>query len=372
MINNNALNSEFQVLGVTAEHAGSYEPDLNPKYAVKGLLNIGEVSVLYGAPGLGKTAIVAATCAHASLGKDFADSITQRTCVIYFAAEDGPGVHKRAYPYLSAPAFKGAPFYVVPAGFDLTNFRTVDSVIRFIKTVMAAHNSDQALIVFDTLNRMLGVNDENSSSVIGAVLASASRIAANTNAAALMIHHVGKGNSSTPRGSSAIEGNADNLYYLTRSKEDKKLVFWKPQKTKSAAESKTLAFRITSHFIGTDKDGVDVSVPKAVPQGSTGFGKQEIANDNRKPRSNSNDRIGEVLRILEDEHRTNPDSRLRPPEIAGRTGAAFRDIQDNRDSLLKAVKRSLKALVDDGVVDGSDGSYALFKTEVIDPILTKT
>lgn len=367
MSNNTALNSEFQVLGVTAEHAGSYQPNLNPQYAVKDLLNIGEVSVLYGAPGLGKTAIVAATCAHASLGKDFADSITQRTCVIYFAAEDGPGVHKRAYPYLSAPAFKGAPFYVVPAGFDLTNSKTVDSVILFIKKVMAAHNLNQSLVVFDTLNRMLGVNDENSSTVIGSVLASASRIAATTNAAALIIHHIGKGNSSTPRGSSAIESNVDNLYYLARSKEDKKLVFWKPQKTKSAAESKTLAFRITSHFIGTDNDGVDVSVPKAVPQGATGFGKQEVANDNRKPRSNPSDRVSEVLRILTDEHRGNPESRLRPSEIAERTGPAFRDVQENRDSLLKAVKRSLAVLVKDGEVDEADRGYALYKTEVIDP-----
>ena len=66
----------------------------------------------------------------------------------------------------------------------------------------------------------------------------------------------GKGNSSTPHGPSAIEGSADNLYYLAGLKDDKKLVFWKPQKTKSAAEPKTLAFRITTHFVGTRNDGV--------------------------------------------------------------------------------------------------------------------
>lgn len=112
---------------------------------------------------------------------------------------------------------------------------------------------------------------------------------------------------------------------------------------------------------------MDVSVPKAVPQGATGFGKQEVANDNRKPRSNPSDRVSEVLRILTDEHRGNPESRLRPSEIAERTGAAFRDVQENRDSLLKAVKRSLAVLVKDGEVDEADRGYALYKTEVIDP-----
>lgn len=367
MQTNNETQFEFQVLGVKAEHAGSYELDLDPDYAVKGLLNIGEVSVMYGAPGLGKTAIVAATCAHASVGKDFADSLTEKTCVIYFAAEDGPGVHKRAYPYLSLPAFKGAPFYVVPKGFDITNSKTVDSVIAFIKSVMSAHQLTQGLVVFDTLNRMLGMNDENSSAVIGSFLASASRIATESNSAALVIHHTGKGNSATPRGSSAIEGNVENLFYLARSKEDKKLVFWKPQKTKSVEDSKALAFRITSHFVGTDKDGVDVSVPKAVPQGSTGFGKQEAANDNRKPRSAPSDRVGEVLRILIDERRLAPESRLRPPEIAERTGAAFREVHDNRDSLLKAVKRSLAVLVKDGRADCADGAYVVVDCDVIDP-----
>ncbi|KIN73561.1 AAA family ATPase [Sulfitobacter guttiformis] len=358
--------SEFEIIGVEAQHAPSYAPDLDPKYAVKGLLNIGEVSVLYGAPGLGKTAITAATCAHVATGKDFADCLTQKSCVIYFAAEDGPGVHKRAYPYLSTPAFSGAPFYVVPAGFDLTNSTTVSKVINFVKTVMAAHELDQALIVFDTLNRMLGVCDENSSTVIGSVLASAGRIAAETNAAVLMIHHTGKGNSSTPRGSSAIEGNADNLYYLARSKEDDKLVFWKPQKTKSAAEAKALAFRIGSHPVGRDKDGVEVSFPKAVPQGATGFTKTESANDNRKPKVDTNSRIEEVSQILIEERRVNPTRTLKSPEIAERTGTAFRDVKDNRDSLLKAVKRALHTLVADGKVEKKDDSFRLIKTLIID------
>jgi hypothetical protein len=254
----------------------------------------------------------------------------------------------------------------VTAGFDLTDVKKVNSVIGFIKNVMSAHRLTQGLVVFDTLNRMLGMNDENSSSVIGAFLASASRIAKECNAASLVIHHTGKGNSSTPRGSSAIEGNVDNLYYLARSKEDKKLVFWKPQKTKAAAESETMAFRITSHFVGTDNDGVDVSVPKAVPQGSTGFGMQEAANENRRPKSAPNDRVEEVHRILTDEHRLRPASRLMSPEIATRTGAAFRDVKDNRDSLLKAVKRSLAMLVKDGQVDCADGGYGVVDCEVID------
>lgn len=351
--------TDLTIFDVAVQHSASYEPELNPDYAVKGLLNIGEVSVLFGPPGLGKTAIVAAICAHASLGRDFADRLTRETCVIYFAAEDAVGVHNRAHPYLGAQDFRGAPFYVIPKGFDLTSKKAVDEAIVFIRKVMARHGLSQSLVVFDTLNKMLGVSDENSSTVVGAVMSGADRIAAEVNAAALIIHHSGKGNSSTPRGSSAIHGNADNLSMLTQSKDDDKLVFWQGIKAKSSPELCNLGFRITPHGVGIDNDGVSVSVAKAVPQGTSGFTVKTAANDNIKPNPKSGVRKEDVARVLNDQHLLDTNVLLSPSEIADRTGTAFRAVRDNRDSLLKAVRRSLAQLVSEGRVDCSEGRFVI-------------
>jgi hypothetical protein len=315
--------------------------------------------VLFGAPGLGKTAIVAAICAHASLGRDFADRITRETCVIYFAAEDAIGVHNRAHPYLGAQDFRGAPFYVIPKGFDLTSVKALNEAIIFIKQMLARHGLSQALVVFDTLNKMLGVSDENSSSVVGSVMSGATRIATETNSAALIVHHGGKSNSGAPRGSSAIHGSADNLSVLTQSKDDSKLVFWQGIKAKSAPDLCNSAFKITSYDIGVDNDGVTVSVPKAVPQGTSGFTVKTAANSNAKPNANSGVRKDDVARVLNEQHLLDTNVLLSPLEIADRTGTAFRAARDNRDSLLRAVRRSLAQLVSEGRVDCSKGHFVI-------------
>lgn len=330
---------------------------MNPHYAVKGFLNIGENSVLYGPPALGKTAIVAAIAAHSALGRDFADRYTQKTVVIYFAAEDANGVHKRAYPYLSLPDFSSAPFYVVPGGFDMTNGENVKRTIDFIKAVMKSHNINQSLIIFDTLNRMLGVSDENSSSVIGTYMANAEKIAKATNAACLTIHHSGKGNNESARGSSAILGNADNVFRLARSKEDKDIVHLIPEKTKSLENPSTISFRIVSHFVGTDCDGDTISYPKAVPQGATGVSKNTPANDNKPMKNQANQRQDEVLRVLSEAVQFGVKDGLAAPQIAERTGDGFREIRNNRDSHIKAVKRALQSLVEEGLVDSSGGRF---------------
>lgn len=353
----NNFDTDFTIFGREAQHSGCFKPDLNPRYAVKGLLHIGESSLLYGPPALGKTAIVAAIAAHSALGRDFADCLTQKTVVIYFAAEDSVGVHKRAFPYLSSPDFAPAPFYVVPTGFNMTDSKAVASVIGFVKDVMAYHNTSQSLVVFDTLNRMLGLNDENSSAVIGTYMANAEKIAKATNAACLTVHHSGKGNTRSARGSSAISGNADNVFRLECSKNDRSLIHLVPEKLKSSEITKVYGFRLESHFIGFDRDGEKKYYPKAVPQGATGVAPKNAANDNRPVRNQSDERKDEVLRVLMEEATVGSNDHLTPPQIAERTGEAFRNIRDNRDSHIKAVKRSLKSLVEQRAIETSGSLF---------------
>lgn len=353
----NNFDTDFTIFGCQAQHSGSFEPDLNPQYAVKGLLHIGESSLLYGPPALGKTAIVAAIAAHSALGRDFADCLTQKTVVIYFAPEDASGVHKRAHPYLSSPDFAPAPFYVVPTGFNMTDSKSVASVIGLVKELMAYHNTNQSLVVFDTLNRMLGLNDENSSAVIGTYMANAEKIAKAANATCLTIHHSGKGNTRCARGSSAISGNADNVFRLECSKDDKNLIHLIPEKMKSIEVKRILGFRLEPHFVGVDRDGEKHSYPKAVPQGATGVAPKTPANDNRPVRNQSDKRKDEVLRVLIEEATVGGNDALTPPQIAERTGEAFRNIRDNRDSHIKAVKRSLKSLVEQAAIETSGSLF---------------
>jgi len=352
-----SFNSGFEVFGKKAQHSPSYKPELNPAYAVKDFLQIGESSVLYGAPGLGKTAIVAAIAAHVATGRDFGDFLTEKTVVTIFAAEDKNGVHKRAYPYLHPPEFSTAPFYVVPTGFNMMDVSQVSEAINFIQKVKTAHGLSQALVVFDTLNRMLGQYDENSSTVIGSYFTNVEQIALSTNSACLTIHHSGKGATPNARGSSAILGNADNVFRLASSEDDKSIVHVVPEKTKDIGVARTLSCRIGSFKVGVDRDGAERTVAKATPQGTAGIQQPRVTNENRAPRNASMKRRDEVERILLDEADLGKGQWLNPPQIAERTGEAFRDVRANRDSHLKAVKRALKNLCDADKIKTKDGQY---------------
>lgn len=357
-------NKNFQIFNQEVQHSPSFKLEVDSPYVVKDFLQIGENSILYGEPGLGKTAIIAAIAAHAAIGRDFGDSLTDKSAVIYFAAEDKNGVHKRAFPYLHREEFANAPFYVVPTGFDMLNASNIRQVTHLIEQIKTAHGLSQALVVFDTLNRMLGQSDENSSTVIGSYLTNAEHIAISTNASCLTIHHSGKGQTSGARGSSAIVSNADNVFKLTRSKDDKNLIHIVPEKTKDIEEAKTMSFKIEPFIIGVDKDGAKKSVPKATPQGATeGIIVQE--NKGKKsPPAQSSRRTEEIKNILLDETNIGKKQPLTAPQVAERTSEAFRDIRHNRDSLLKAVKRVLAVLVRDGFAEEIDGKHILSKKQV--------
>lgn len=78
--------------GATITKAGEFEPKINVPFVVKDILKPGEVGMLAGAPGLGKSTITAAIAAHAAQGRDFGGLSVKNAVVIYYAAEDAYGV----------------------------------------------------------------------------------------------------------------------------------------------------------------------------------------------------------------------------------------------------------------------------------------
>lgn len=350
--------------------AADFRPELNRRYIVKNLLWPGEVGMIAGAPGLGKTTIVAALAAHVSQGRNFGGLSVKNAVVIYYAAEDPHGVLCRAFPYASNPSFATAPFYVVHGAPDLTDPSCVAKITAFCEAKKAEHHSDRVLIVFDTLNRCIGDADENSSSSMGAVVGNAGRIAHAADASVLFVHHVGSGNSDRPRGSSALEGNLDLLCMLNKAPESetKKVVFLTAKKQKNAQEIGAVPFEVTSHRIGFDDDGEAVSVPVARPMEPRAVAKIACpANKNKKPLSKADARKEDVLRLMKEFAAQNPATVVQATAVGAGCGAAFSEVRDNPDSLRKAVKRALEGLVADGRIEEVDGGYRSSPPAVSEP-----
>ncbi len=350
--------------------ASDFVPELNRPYVVKNLLWPGEVGMIAGAPGLGKTTIVAALAAHASQGRNFGGLSVRNTLVIYYAAEDPNGVLRRAYPYTSEPAFDTAPFYVVHDAPNLMNPTHVANITAFCAAKKRQHNADRVLVIFDTLNRCIGEADENSSSAMGTVVSNAGRIARATNASVLFVHHVGNGGSDRPRGSSAFEGNVDPLCILKKAPDtgNRKVVFLAAKKQKNAEEIGPIPFELASYHVGFDDDGDAVTFPMARAMEPKVAAKvRAAANANEKPKKASDSkeaRKTDVLRLLKEIAAADPRRAASAVTIGATCGAAFNGDRENPDSLRKAVKRALDALVEEGDIECSPRGYRAFPDDV--------
>lgn len=347
--------------------AGEFKPEINRAFVVKDLLKPGEVGMLAGAPGMGKTTITAAIAAHAAQGRDFGGLSVKNAVVIYYAAEDPYGVLCRSHPYMRDPACENAPFYVVHGAPNLLDPEAPRKVAHFATSKMIEHRCDQALIVFDTLNRCIGDADENSSSAMGSVVGHASYIAQTANAAVLFVHHVGNSSQDRPRGSSAFQGNVDFLCILNKAPDSGggKVVLLNPIKQKNAQELGPLPFKLGSLHIGTDNEGCSVTVPMALPMKATAFTETITANnDNRKPAPKTEQRRADLSRVLFELDATHPGSYSAPSEIAARSGSAFNDVRDNADSLRVAVRRTLEALEKAGTAERCSEGYRISKKPI--------
>jgi len=367
--NTNALPIPMPVV----TRAPDYRPEIDRPYSIKGLFHPKEVVMVAGAPGLGKTNVVAAACAHVSQGRNFGGRPVRRGLVVYYGAEDPEGVLKRAYPLLRDPACATAPFFVIHGAPNLMDPNIVSKVRSFVERKKIEHECDTVVVVFDTLNRCLGGADENLASTMGAAIGHADQIAKLTNACVVLVHHVGAGNADRPRGSSAQEGNLDGLYILKPSEacnSPQKVVLLMPKKQKNAKPTGPIPFQLKSFFIGKDSDGDEVSVPYAVALEPGAFAKlKPAANDNRKTDNSRVERREDLARTLAELSKQEPDRFFTRPEIAERSGSAFNTVRENKDSLRKAIGRALDDLVAEGLVEvGEDG----FRRALTPPVIEES
>lgn len=351
----------------TVTKAGEFRPKIDIPFVVKNLFKPGEVGMIAGAPGLGKSTVTASIAAHAAQGRDFGGLSVKNAVVIYYAAEDAYGVLCRAHPYMREPACTNAPFYVVHGAPNLLDSETPEKVARFVEAKMNEHRCEQALVIFDTLNRCIGEADENSSTAMGTVVGNAGYIAQVANASVVFVHHTGNGNPDRPRGSSAFHGNVDCLCLLSKSNDDaaSKVVLLNAIKQKNAQSLGALPFKLQSLKIGVDSEGCRVTVPMAVPMDPRSFVQAtKASNTNHPPKQNTQERLADVERVLKDLAQSDPGVYFSPTEVAARSGSAFNTVRDT-DSLRRAVQRVLESLEKKGQADRGEKGYRLAQRALI-------
>jgi hypothetical protein len=348
-------------LGKPLLSVAKFRPEINRPYLAKNLLLEAQVSLLVGPPNIGKSSVVAALAASISAGRALGQIAVKRAAVLYVAAEDPNGIAERGYGFFLNHAADISHFEIHGSPVDLTDEAEMKRFAGEAAIFARQRMAERMLIVFDTLNLCIGDGDENSSRDMSRVIGHAQRLARMTRAHVMIVHHTSLADNGRPRGSSAMHGNIDTMLVLRKvdGQGDSSFVLLSQEKQRSVPKGKPILFEIGSFFIGVDDEGERITVPIARPAEMTSSLLAKV-NEAAKPGGEGEGRIKEVSRVLLALRAKDPDTFHEARTLCGMVGEGFEGVRSNPDSLRKAVKRALDALISAGKAetDGSGGYRA--------------
>ena len=215
------------------------EPDLIEEWHQPGV-----VSLFTGPPDSGKTmAAVGMASSIAAGGPWLGSTISQGAGpVIYWGAEDSQAIPERiaAHKAHFELSYSADRLHVVrnPAGRRLTLSDTawVETLLR------RASELGASLIVIDTLSLAGDLEDENGAGEVGRLMARLIRLADESGAHVMVLHHPPKGGSG-PRGSGALLGAARQVFELVSDKDGTRL---KMTKNNNGPKSRPKSVEIVS------------------------------------------------------------------------------------------------------------------------------
>lgn len=182
------------------------------QWLVKNVLVRGGTSCWYGAPGCGKSFLATHLAWCVARGISWFGHRVQQGLAVYAAAEGGVGFKKRMRAiraHNAVPADDLPDLVILPKPIDI--FRGDDHVnllIAEVKAWASYYDSVPELIVVDTLAAATSGADENSGKDMGPILARCQRMASETRAHVLLVHHTNAAGGKA-RGWTGVVGNVD-------------------------------------------------------------------------------------------------------------------------------------------------------------------
>ena len=229
-------------------------------YVVKGLIAPGNICVLLGHPGAGKSTLAPDLAYSVAQGRPFFGLRTRAGRTLIVAAEDVSGTHKRVAA-LGGRFGHSAECAVVEVG----NLRE-PSARAELAAVIAEYRP--VLVIIDTLAMAFAGMDENSSQDMGEAVDALIRIS-HSGIAVVAIHHPAKAGD-TPRGHSVLNGRLDMILVLAPDDvtDAQTIVRGQLSKNRSGSTSWRLAFRKEVITLGHDAEGdaVTTTLPVRVDE----------------------------------------------------------------------------------------------------------
>ena len=195
------------------------------EWLIDQVLGPGDIGMIYGAPGCGKTFVVIDLALSACIGKAFAMrfGMARRLNVAYCAGEGAGGLPSRFAAAAHHHGIEELPnftFYKhVPQLFINGESTTDVSIRQFVAEWRERQEDGRAgaldLLIVDTLATASAEADENSSKDMGKVLQACRLATHELGCAIMLVHHTNK-SGTAERGSSSLRGAMDCMLEIRR------------------------------------------------------------------------------------------------------------------------------------------------------------
>lgn len=296
------------------------------KPLIKGVLDQGAMTVLYGESNAGKTFVAMDVAYHIARGMDWANRRTAAFPVLYIAAEGGQGARKRAAALTARYGPASAFWYLMHP----INLLRPDADLRPLLATIRAFGVSFGLVVVDTLSRAMAGGDENASTDMGAMVKHLDVLRNATGAHLMVVHHSGKDRAKGARGHSLLRAATDTEIEVV----DRRVKVTKQRDLDGGFET---GFDLQVMTLGVDAEGDPVTsctirlVRADQVDGGTEEGRGKLTVSE-----------GRALRAIEDIEAM--EGRLSPGVTAGELAAAMKDdgerLSDNSARhLLRALEK---------------------------------
>lgn len=187
---------------------GAATVEMTSNYIIKDLIDAGALTAIIGASGCGKTFVAIDLGCHVGAGLYWHGLKVRRGVVLYLAAEAGRSILRRFVAWRTHHGEDDVKLAIRPWPVDLLHPKAdTGKIIELCRSI--AEHGPVVMVIVDTVARAMPGGQENASEDVGTFIANCDRIRAETGAAVVLVHHLGKTPERGSRGHSSLPAAVD-------------------------------------------------------------------------------------------------------------------------------------------------------------------
>lgn len=246
------LGPRAQAILENVRPASDVAPRLDRNYLIKGWIDHGGLSVMYGPSNVGKSFLALDMAHHVSKGLAWGKRRVRAGRVLYVAAEGGASFDNRV------AALADPELWVLNLPMVMTGGNSQAPFLTEVMQHLAATGGKPFdMIVFDTMARVMGAGDENTAPGIADLMAGLDHIRRATGAHIMLIHHSGKDGGKGARGHSSLRAAIDTEIELTR--DEIGMISAEVTKQRDGPTGYKFSYTLRQVVLGEDQDGDQVT-----------------------------------------------------------------------------------------------------------------